>query len=62
MARKKAVVFQKVLNPFNEGVTYKDFLKALPEGTTPAEYLKGVCSHEQIEWINTELKHLKNKK
>ena len=63
MARsKKTVVSKSVLSPFDKGVTYKDFLKALPEGVEPSEYLKGVCSDEQIKWLNTELEHFKNKK
>lgn len=62
MARKKAVVSESVVNPFDKGVSYADFLKALPEGVDPSEYLKGVCSDEQIEWLKTELKHFKNKK
>ena len=64
MARAKKVVekTESVVNPFDKGVTYKDFLKALPEGTTPEEYLKGICSDEQIEWLKTELEHFKNKK
>lgn len=63
MARaKKTVVSESVLNPFDKGVTYKDFLKALPEGMDASEYLKGVCSDEQIEWLKTELEHFKQKK
>lgn len=64
MARAKKIVekTESVVNPFDKGVTYKDFLKALPEGMELSEYLKDVCSEEQIEWLKTELKHFKNKK
>lgn len=60
MARKKAESKQ-VVNPFDKGVSYADFLKALPEGVEPSEYLKGLCSDEQIEWLKIELKHYKEK-
>ena len=49
----------KFVNPFTKGVTYKDFLKAIPKGKTVAEYLKGKCTTEQIEWIENEVKQLK---
>jgi hypothetical protein len=63
MARaKKTVVSESVVNPFDKGVSYADFLKALPEGMELSEYLKGVCSDEQIEWLKTEIEHFKNKK
>jgi len=51
----------KFVNPFDEGVTYEDFLKSLPTGKTVKQHLINKCSIEQIEWIETELKHLKNK-
>lgn len=60
MARKKTESKQ-VVNPFDKGVSYADFLKALPEGVEPSEYLKGLCSDEQIEWLKIELKHYKEK-
>lgn len=52
----------KVVNPFSKGVSYDAFLKAL--GTKkPEDYLKGVCSDSQIEWLKSELEHFtKNKK
>jgi len=51
----------KFVNPFDEGVTYEDFLKSLPTNKSVSEHLKGKCSTEQIEWIESELKHLTNK-
>jgi len=49
------------INPFDAGVTYKDFLKSLPKGKSVAQHLKGKCSSEQIEWLKIELKNYKNK-
>lgn len=51
---------ETVVNPFTEGVNYKIFLEAL--GTNKIEeYLKDVCSKEQIEWLIEDLKHYTNK-
>jgi hypothetical protein len=50
----------EVVNPFTEGVNYKEFLEAL--GANKIEdYLKDVCSKEQIEWLIEDLKHYTNK-
>ncbi len=47
MAKEKS---ESVVNPFEEGVNYKVFLEAL--GSNKIEdYLKDVCSKEQIEWL-----------
>lgn len=63
MAKKKSVAkVESVVNPFDKGVSYAQFLKALPEGVTPSEYLKDVCSEEQLAWLEIELQHFKNKK
>lgn len=63
MAKKKAVAkVDAVVNPFDSGVTYAQFVKALPEGMKPSEYLKDVCSEEQLNWLEIELKHFKEKK
>ena len=49
-----------VVNPFNAGVNYKIFLDAL--GSNKIEdYLKDVCSKEQIEWLKEDLKLYKQK-
>ena len=50
-----------VVNPFESGVSYKVFLDAL--GSNKVEdYLKDVCSKEQIEWLIEDLKLYKNNK
>jgi len=61
MAKKKEVKKEvKKLNPFDIGVTYEAFCKEL--GSSKVEdYLKGVCSDEQIEWIKKELINYKKK-
>lgn len=48
-------------NPFNKGVTYESFLKAIGKKSVKTA-LKGKCSPEQIEWIESEIKHFKSKK
>ena len=49
------------LNPFDKGVSYKDFLKTLPKGKTATQHLKGKFPKEQLEWLEVELKQFKNK-
>lgn len=50
-----------VVNPFDNGVNYKLFLEAL--GSNKVEdYLKDVCSKEQIDWLIEDLKLYKNNK
>ena len=44
----------KFLNPFDAGVTYVEFKKALGKKTV-AEYCKGKLSDEQIAFLETEL-------
>jgi hypothetical protein len=57
MAKEKS---ESVVNPFEEGVNYKVFLEAL--GSNKIEdYLKDICSKEQIEWLIEDLKHYTNK-
>ena len=48
----------KFLNPFEVGVTYAEFQKALGKKTV-AEYCKGKLSDEQITFLETELSILK---
>jgi hypothetical protein len=49
-----------VVNPFDAGVNYKIFLEAL--GANKIEdYLKDVCTKEQIEWLKEDLKLYKQK-
>jgi hypothetical protein len=49
------------VNPFDEGVSYADFLKSIPKGKSVESHLKGKCSKEQIDWIKTEIKNYKKK-
>jgi len=49
----------KFLNPFSKGVTYEQFIKSIPKGKTVKEHLKGKCSQEQIDWIDTEINKFK---
>lgn len=49
-------------NPFNKGVTYDSFLKAIGKKSVKTA-LKGKCSPEQIEWIELEIEtYQKSKK
>ena len=48
------------INPFDSGVTYKDFLKSIPKGKTIKTHLKGKLTSEEIEWIESEIKNYKN--
>jgi len=47
------------VNPFEAGVTYKDFLAAVPEKTSVEDYCKGNLTDEQIAWLIEDLKHFK---
>jgi len=58
MAKKEAI--ENVVNPFDFGVNYKTFLEALSSNKVE-EYLKDVCTKEQIEWLIEDLKHYKQK-
>jgi len=55
MAKKETI---ELVNPFNEGTTYAKFLTALGN-TSIKEYLKDVCTNEEIEWIETEINNYK---
>lgn len=46
------------LNPFDAGVTYAEFKKALGKKTV-AEYCKGKLTDEEISWLENELSILK---
>ena len=48
----------KFLNPFEVGVTYAEFQKALGKKSV-SEYCKGKLSDEQIAFLETELSILK---
>lgn len=51
---------KKFINPFDAGVTYKDFIKAMGD-VSLQEYCKGKLTDEQIAFLKTELSILKNK-
>ena len=51
---------EKFLNPFDNGVSYKEFQKALGKKTV-AEYCKGKLEKDQVEWLEKELSILNNK-
>lgn len=57
MAKQKTV---KKVNPFDAGVSYEAFSKALGKSKVD-DYLKGVCDNDQIEWIKNELVNFNNK-
>ena len=43
------------VNPFDEGVSYVQFLEALGKENID-KYLKDICTKEQIEFVKKELK------
>ena len=51
---------EKFLNPFEVGVTYVEFQKALGKKSI-AEYCKGKIEKEQIEFLEAELLILNKK-
>ena len=51
----------KFVNPFDKGVSYADFLKSMPNGKTVRQHLRNKCTPEEIDWIESEIKTLKNK-
>ena len=48
----------KFINPFESGVTYKQFLKAVDKKTI-SEYCKNKLTKEQIEWLENDIKSIK---
>ena len=50
----------KFLNPFDKGVTYVEFQKALGKKSI-AEYCKGKLEKEQIEFLEKELSSINKK-
>lgn len=47
-------------NPFNEGVSYAEFLEAIGKKTID-DALKGICTAEEIEFVKKEVELLKIK-
>lgn len=62
-AEKKAKeVKAGFLNPFGEGVTYDEFLKAVKDSkVSVAEYCKGKIEKDQLEWLEKELSIINKK-
>tara|TARA_R110000822_G_C14924486_1_gene451808 strand:+ start:243 stop:428 length:186 start_codon:yes stop_codon:yes gene_type:complete len=56
MAKKTTTTTTKKVNPFDSGVTYVDFFKALKD-VSVSTYLKGVCTNDQIEWLENDIKN-----
>ena len=50
------------LNPFTDGVTYADFVDAIPSGKTVAEYCSGKLTKDEINWVSEEVEHFKKNK
>jgi hypothetical protein len=50
----------KFVNPFDEGVTYEDFLKSVPKVKTIEEHCNKKLTKEELDWLLIELEHLKN--
>lgn len=48
---------KEFVNPFEAGVSYADFKKAIPKGKTIKEYCNGKLSEDEINWIEDEIKH-----
>lgn len=57
----KPKVERAFLNPFDKGVSYKDFLRSLPNGKTATKHLEGKCTDEELKWLEIELKNFKSK-
>ena len=48
------------VNPFDKGVTYSQFLEAIPDGVSIKDYLSGKdFTDAEIEWIETEIESFK---
>lgn len=62
MADNKKTEAKKKVNPIKDGVSYADFLKAIPKNSNVKTYLKGVCTDEQIDWIDREIELYKKLK
>lgn len=50
----------KFLNPFDKGVSYEEFQKAMGKKSV-AEYCKGKLEKDQIEWLEKEIEIYKPK-
>jgi hypothetical protein len=57
---KEVAEVKEFVNPFNAGVSYKDFIEAMGDKTV-VEYCGEHLGIEQIAWLEIELEHIKNK-
>jgi hypothetical protein len=48
------------VNPFQKGVTYKDFVKAIGNKTVK-EYCGDYLTIQEVSWLEREIEHYKNK-
>ncbi|MFZ2432480.1 MAG: hypothetical protein WAW57_15180 [Lutibacter sp.] len=53
---------KEFVNPFEKGVTYTDFLNAIPKGETVEKYCNKNLTKAEVEWLLIELEHFKNNK
>ena len=51
-------VKKEKVNPFDKGVTYVEFLEAIGK-TSVKDYLKNICTDDQISWLENELSIIK---
>lgn len=57
MAKSNNSASAEFLNPYTPGVNYKQFLAAIPEGTSVEDYCKGNLTADEIKHIVSDLKH-----
>lgn len=56
MAKKKLVIEPvKFVNPFTKGVSYDDFLAAIPERVTVEEYCENDLTQDELDYLKREL-------
>ena len=48
------------VNPFQAGISYEEFLNAIPKGVKVSEYGKDKLTPDQIEWLENDLTHYQN--
>jgi hypothetical protein len=53
---------KEFVNPFEKGITYEDFLNAIPKGETVVKYCNKNLTKDEVEWLLIELEHFKNNK
>ena len=50
---------KEIKNPFKENISFADLLKEIPEKKSIEDYYKGILSENEINILNSELKHYK---